>query len=298
MVLVRNKTLAVLLIAIIFTLSFTGTAVAADASGMATPGPDATATPVPAPAQRQVFSAPTWNTDHETIVVKNDGGPIIVVAWINSPSNNYRYEIEAGATKTIVTPSILTQDGQIVDLGFEALENGTTIDTYNATITVHLGPSPTALPAEIVTITGTVADADNGAPVPEATVTFESITHGKKYSALATGSDGAFVSPKMYPDYYKIVVNAAGYKVYRSTTSDKVTGDSSIDIMLTKQAGASTPTPAPPSATPANPIDSWISLLYTPQLCLGALTALVTAIGGSIGIYEWMEKRRKAGKQP
>jgi len=300
MVLIRQKTLAVLLLATIFTLFVIGTAVAADSSVTATPGPSASPAPnaTTTPAPRQVFSSPSWNNDHETIVVRNTGGPIVVVAWINSLSNNLRYEIEAGATKTISPPSILTQDGQIVNLGFDAIENGVSIDTYNATITVHTGPSPTALPAESVIITGTVVDADNGAPVPEANVSFESITHGKKYTVEPTGSDGTFVSPKMYPDYYKIVVNAAGYKVYRSTTSEKVTGDSMIDITLTKQAGTSTPTPVPPSATPSNPIESWISLLYTPQLCLGALTALVTAIGGSIGIYEWLEKRRKSGKQP
>lgn len=300
----EDKTFVILILATIFLSSFVGTALAAGDHGNSTATPTAslnatptpTATPVPTPAPRQVFSSPNWNTDHEAIVVKNTGGPITVVAWINGPANNLKYEIDAGATKTVSTPSILTQDGQIVNLGFDALENGTSIDSYNATITVSLGPSPTALPAESVTVAGTIVDADNSSPVSGATITFESITYGKTYSAVPAGSDGTFVSPKMYPDFYRITISAAGYKVARSTTNDKVTADSTLGtIQLTRQAGAATPTPMPspsPSPTP-NLVDSWISLLYSPGVCLGSLSALIAIIAGSIGIYEWAERKRR-----
>jgi hypothetical protein len=304
MVLIRDKTFTVILLATVFTLFFVGTAMAADYNSTATPTaglnitptPNATVTPVPTPAARQVFSSPRWDTDHDAVVVTNNGAAITVVAWIDDPSNNLKYEVDAGSTKTVFTPTILVQNGQIVSCGYQAYENNTLIDSRNFTITVAIGPTPTALPPESVTIAGTIVDADNGTPISGATVTFESITYGKTYSAVPTGSDGTFISPRMYPDFYRIIVSATGYRVARSTTNDKVTVDSMIDtIALARQAGAQTPTPTPltPSPTPSNPVDSWISLLYNPALCAGTISSMIAVIAGSIGIYEWMERKRE-----
>jgi hypothetical protein len=289
----------IIILAIIFITFMTGTAMAADhpnstanATPTATPSiaptPGATVTPVPTPAPRQVFSSPKWDNDHETIAVSNNGGPISVVAWIDSPSKYLKYQVDAGQTETISTPSILTQVGQIVNFGFQAYENNTLIDSYNATISV--GPMPTALPPETVSIAGTIIDAGNSSPIVGATVTFRSITYGKTYPAVTTGSDGSYVSPKMYPDEYSIKVSTGGYQAITLTT-EKITSDSMVDsISLKRMSG--TPTPVPPSPTPSSPVDAWLSLLSNPIACLGSLTALVTAIGGSIGIYEWMEKRK------
>jgi len=300
----KDKTFAILVLATILISCFVGTAMAADpgnstatptAGPSITPTPNATVTPVPTPVARQVFSSPNWNTDHETIVVKNIGGPITVVAWINNPSNKLKYEIDAGVTQTVSTPSILTQDGQIVNLGFDALENSTSIDSYNATITVNLGPTPTALPPESVTISGTIVDADNSSPIAGATVTFRSMTYDKTYPPVTTNADGTYTSPKMYPDEYSIKVMANGYQA-AARTSEKVTSDSIVDnIPLKRLAGTSTPTPTPtpsPSPTP-NLVDSWVSLLYSPGVCLGSLSALIAIIAGSIGIYEWLERKRR-----
>ncbi len=291
-----------MLIAAILTLLFIGTAAAAtDHYNTTTPTADPTAspsakpTPVPTPAPRQVFSTPKWDTDHVTITVNNAGDPIVVTAWIDSPSKKATISVGANETMVISTPSINAQNGQIVKFGFEAMQNNTVIDTYSATITVNVGPTPTVLPPETVSIAGSVVDASNGTPIVGASVTFESVTYGKTYPAVSTGSDGTFVSPKMYSDYYRITVSAAEYRSVRSTTSDKVTADSTIStIPLTKQAGAATPTPAPTSTpSPTSPIDPWISLLYNPALCVGTISSMIAVIAGSIGIYEWMQRKRR-----
>jgi hypothetical protein len=92
-----------------------------------------------------VFSSPNWATDHETITVTNAGDhPIVVRAWIDDPSNNLTVPVDAGATKTVSTASILTQDNQILTVGFDAYDNGTSIDSYKATLAV--GSTPTPLP--------------------------------------------------------------------------------------------------------------------------------------------------------
>lgn len=97
------------------------------------------------PSPRKVFSSPNWDADHETINVTNNGGPITVLAWIDSPSNNITIPVDAGARQTVSTTSILTQNNQIVNVGFDAYENGTKIDSYKAMISVDMGstPSPT-----------------------------------------------------------------------------------------------------------------------------------------------------------
>jgi hypothetical protein len=297
-VLIRDKTFAIILLATIFTLSFVGTATA-DHNGTAmpttglniTPTPNATVTPVPTPVARQVFSSPRWDSDHDCIVVTNNGPAITVIAWIDDPSNNLKYEVDAGATKTVFTPTVLVQNGQIVNCGFQAYENNTLIESRNFTITV--GPTPTALPPESVTISGAIIDADNSSPIAGATVTFRSLTYDKTYPPVATNLDGTYTSPKMYPDEYSIRVTANGYQA-AALTSEKVTRDSIVDnIPLKRLAPSSTPTPMPsPSPTP-NLIDPWISLLYSPGVCLGSLSALIAIIAGSIGIWEWFERKRR-----
>jgi hypothetical protein len=241
-----------------------------------------------------VFSSPRWDTDHVTVQVANNGNPIAIVAWIDSPSKKVTVSVDAGETTLVSTPLIQAQNGQILKFGFEAYENDTPIDTYSATITVSLVvvATPTSLPPETVTISGTVVDSASGAPVPGAKVTFLPEGIDRTYGPVAADDSGFFSSPRMYAGVrYTIKVSAAGYQAISSITDDKISEDSTASIPITKLATGATPTPGP-SPTPASPLDAWASLLYSPITCLGTLTAMVTAIGGSIGIYEWMEKRR------
>jgi hypothetical protein len=91
-----------------------------------------------------VFSAPRWNVDQERVTVTNDGNtPITVKAWVGDPSNNVTTTVDAGATKVISTAPVLTQENQIMTVGFDAYENGSPIDSYKATFTVG---SPTPAP--------------------------------------------------------------------------------------------------------------------------------------------------------
>jgi hypothetical protein len=251
-----GKTFTALTLAVIFALFLMGMASAAPSDNSTstvtptaepslTPTPNATVTPVPTPAPRQVFSSPKWNVDHETIVVTNNGAAITIVAWVDDPTNNLKYEVDSGSTKTISTPSILAQDGQIVNCGFQAYEDQTLIESRNFTITLDFGPTPTALPPESVTVSGTIVDADNGTPIAGATVTFKSITYDKAYPIILTGSDGTYVTPKMYPDEYSIKVTASGYQGV-SRTTEKIVEDSTLDSIGIKHIGG---TPTPPSPT-------------------------------------------------
>jgi hypothetical protein len=288
-----DKTAAILVLTVILTLFFMGTASAAThATATPTvsiaPTPNATATPVPTPEPRQVFFSPKWDTDHVTITVNNNGGPIQVVAWIDNPSKKATISVVGNETLIISTPSIAVQNGQIVKFGFEAVENVTVIDSYSATITVSTGPTPTALPPESVTLSGTIIDADNSTPISGVTITFHSLTYDKTYAPVTTAADGTYTSPKMYPDSYSIKITANGYQASTRAT-DKVAVDSTLDTIGIKRI-AGTPTPI---ATPTSPIDSWISLLYNPALCVGTISSLIAVIVGSIGIYEWMERKRK-----
>jgi len=157
---------------------------------------------------------------------------------------------------------------------------------------VSIGPTPTALPPESVTIAGTIVDADNSSPIAGATITFRSMTYDKTYPPVTTNGDGTYTSPKMYPGEYSIKVMANGYQATARTT-EKVTEDSMVDNIPIKRI-VITPTPTPPpSPTPVNPVDSWISLLYNPALCVGTISSLIAVIAGSIGIYEWMERKRE-----
>jgi Carboxypeptidase regulatory-like domain len=296
----RNKTASILLLVVVLALLFMSTASTAahsnstatpTVSGSITPTPNATATPVPTPAPRQVFSSPRWDTDHVTITVVNAGDPITVIAWIDNTSKKTSVSVGAGETVVVSTPSIKDpQNGQIIKFGFDALQNTTTIDSYSATITVNLGPTPTVVPAETITITGTIVDADKGTPISGAMVTFRSITYDKTYPAVTTASDGTYTSSKMYPDMYTIKITMSGYQAAALTT-DKVVRDSQVDsIGIKRLAGTPTATVSP---TPGNPVDSWVSLLYNPALCVGTISSLIAVIVGSIGIYDWMERRRR-----
>lgn len=293
----RDKTLIALTFIVIFAFicELSTIAVADNSTATVTPmaEPTLTVTPVPTPAARDVFSSPKWETDHVAITVKNAGAPIVVVSWIDSPLKNATTSVGAGETMVVTTPSIQAENGQIVSFGFEAYENGVLIDSYNTTITVMMGPTPTPAPVESVIVSGLVVDADNGTPIVGASLIFRSITYEKAYPAVTTGSDGLYTSPKMYPDSYMIKITASGYQPAQMVT-EKITGDTMLDnIPLKRLAVAQTPTPAP-SPTPVNPIDSWISLLYSPALCVGTISSLIAVIAGSIGIYEWLERRRLA----
>lgn len=112
-----------------------------------TPVPTVTAvsTPLPTPTARKIFSSPNWIGDRETIIVNNTGDrPITVRSWIGDPSNNVTVPIDANATKTVGTPFIVTQNNQILDVGYDAYENGTMIDSYKATLS--MGSTPTPVP--------------------------------------------------------------------------------------------------------------------------------------------------------
>ena len=100
---------------------------------------------VQAPAPRKVFTSPQWNGNSEAITVTNTGNdPIQVRAWVNDPSNNVTASVNAGQTETISTASILTQDNQVLNVGFDAYDDGAKIDTYSATIAVGSTPTPAA----------------------------------------------------------------------------------------------------------------------------------------------------------
>jgi len=62
---------------------------------------------------------------------------------VDDPSNNVSVPVNAGETKTVSTSPILTQDGQILNVGFDAYDNGFAIDSYKATISVNPTPLPT-----------------------------------------------------------------------------------------------------------------------------------------------------------
>ena len=261
------------------------------------PSPTVVSTPTPTPGPRQIFSqsSASWAGDHVTINVINNGGPISVVAWINNITNSATVSVGAGESLAVSTPSITTNNGQIVSFGFDAYDNGTLIDSYNQSIAAISSEIPTGLPPESVTISSIVTDASNGTPIQGATVTLRSLSYGKTYPSVTTGSDGTFTSPEMYPDVYTITVTATGYQPTTLTTNGKITGDSTVSaISLTKLSGNPTATPVPTPSPSPSIVDSWTSLISSPQVCIGTLSALVAVIAGSLGIYEWFARQRSA----
>jgi hypothetical protein len=63
------------------------------------------------------------------------------------------------------------------------------------------------------------------------------------------------------------------------------------NIPLKRLAGS--PTPVPSQSPTPNIVDSWVSLLYSPGVCLGSISAFIAIIAGSIGIYEWFDRKRR-----
>lgn len=305
------KTATILLLLTVLSLFCIGSAFAAGGhdnnttTTTITPMPNATVSPtvsatptaIPTPAPRTVFNQASagWSTDHESINVVNNGAPITIIAWIESQSKSVTISVGAGESMTVSTPSIQAQNGQIVSFGFEAYENQTLIDSYNKTVAVIIGPTASALPPESVTISGIVVDETKGTPVSGAMITFRSVSYEKSYPPVTTGSDGSFTSPKMYPDVYSLMISASGYQPTSLTTNGKITGDAAVAaIGLKAIGGGATPTPTPtPTPSPTSPIDPWVSLMYNPALCVGTISSFIAVVAGSIGIYEWMERKRK-----
>lgn len=295
------KTASILLLLIVISIPCMGPASAAGGHDNATdnqsitptPGVSITPTPVPTPAPRKVFNTASagWSVDHESITVINTGNPITVIAWIESTSQSVTISVGRNETLTVSTPSIEAQNGQVVTFGFEAYENSTLIDSYTKTVAVIISPTASALPPESASITGVVVDQSTGKAVSGATITFRSVSYEKTYPSITTGSDGSFMSPKMYPDVYTITISASGYQPSSLTTNGKIAGDTSVAAIAIKSISVATPTPTP--SPTANPLDSWVSLLYNPALCVGTISSLIAVIAGSIGIYEWMERKRR-----
>jgi hypothetical protein len=264
-------------------------------SSTPTPTPVVISTPVPTPGPRQVFStsSASWDGNHVTINAVNSGEPITIVAWINSQNNSATVSVGAGESLAISTPSITTINGQIVSFGFEAYDNGTLIDSYNNSIAAITGTTPTPLPQENVVLTGLVV-ANNGSPIAGAIVTFTSMNYDKTYPSITTGSAGSFTTAQMYPDIYTVQVTAGGYQSV-SMVTEKITGSSSLNsITMTPLSGPAVSTSSPTPSPSPSIVDSWTSIISSPQVFFGTLSALVAVIAGSLGIYEWLARQRSA----
>jgi hypothetical protein len=278
------------------------------AGGAATPTPvptphsNSTATPVPTamptPAPRTVFSEPRWDTDHVSILVTNNGAPITVEAYIDTPSNKNIVPVDSGASKRISTLAITPQNGRIVNYGFKAYENGTLIQSFENSLVISASPTP---PPETALISGTVVDSVTNNPINGAEVIFTSETFGKQYPSTFTDSSGTFISVgKMYPDSYTIAVKANGYQTLTGMEIKNLnSGAQKITdmIKLTPVAVSSvTPTPGPavtPGPTASSPIDAWVNLLYNPTICISTLALGLGAIVSATAIYEWTLRQRE-----
>lgn len=267
-----------------------------------TPGVNVTptVTPIPTPEPRPVFSNPRWESDHISIIVNNNGGPIEVHAYIEDVSNEIIYKIPAGTTnKKIWTNSISADAGQIVNFGFKAYENGTLIDSKETSLTVILNPTSTPLPPETATISGIIVDKETKSPIVGAEVYFTSETFDKQYPVIITDEFGAYRSDSMYPDNYRIMVKKDGYKPMYISTQDKVEGDQTLsDLELEKLSSSVTvqpPTPTP--LAPASVLDSWLTLLTSPTLCVGTIASLVGVIVSLTVIIEWLERQKERRKR-
>jgi hypothetical protein len=235
-------------------------------------------------------------------MVTNNGAPINVEAYIDTPSNKNIVPVDSGISKRVSTLSITPENGRIVSYGFHAYENGTLIQSYENSIVISASPTP---PPETSSVSGTVVDSVTNNPINGAEVIFTSETYGKQYPSAFTDSSGTFMTiGKMYPDSYSITVKASGYQTLTGMGTDTLgSGAQKLtdEIKLTPIAMSSpTPTPAPsvtPSPTPGSPLDAWINLLYNPTICISTLALMLGAIVSATAIYEWMlrqrERRRK-----
>jgi hypothetical protein len=259
-----------------------------------TPTPD----PVPTPAPRAVFSDPRWDVDHVSIMVTNNGAPITVEAFIDSPENKNIVPVNSGVSKRVSTLPITPENGRIVSYGFHAYENGTLIQSYENTIVISASPTP---PPETALVSGTVLDSVTNAPVNGAEVIFTSETFDKQYPSVFTDASGTFMTTgKMYPDSYLVTVKANGYKTLTGMRIENLNGGAqtiSNPIKL-EPIIVSSPTATPtPSATPGSPMDAWLNLLYSPQACCGTLAVGLGAIVSATAIYEWTMRQRERRKR-
>jgi len=295
---------------IVICLLLSLSAAGALAAGSSTPTPKPTPvnvttptpvpTPVPTPAPRTVLSDPRWDTDHVSILVTNNGAPITVEAYIDTPSNKNIVPVDSGVSKRVSTLSITPENGRIVNYGFKAYENGTLIQSFENSIVISASPTP---PPETATVSGTVVDSVTNAPINGAEVIFASETFDKQYPSAFTDSSGTFVTTgKMYPDSYLITVKASGYQTLtgmRTATLGSGAQKLTDAIKLTPLAVSSptpTPTSAPASPTPGSPMDAWLNLLYSPQACCGTLAIGLGAIVSATALYEWTLRQRERRK--
>jgi hypothetical protein len=255
-----------------------------------------TPTPTVAPtiSPRTVFSSPKWESDRISIVVNNNGGPIEVRAYIDNPSNLVIVPIDAGAVnKKVYTNPITAENGQIVNFGFKAYENGTLIDSKEAAITVIIGTTPTPVPPETSTLKGMVIDSTTKAPIVGAEVIFTSKTYGKQYPMVITDEFGSFTSPKMYPDYYSMVIKAQGYKPEYIDTN-RLEGDQQLkDPLMIEKLAIVTPTPTPTPDPEADFFKSWITILTSPSACVAFVSSIVAVIVSLTVIYEWLQRQKE-----
>ncbi len=222
-----------------------------------TPTPVPTATPTPAP--RTVFSTVTWDADHASVQVSNNGEAIDVEAYIGSLSNKTTTHVGAGISTKVPTMTISATTGQIIRCWFKAYENGTLIDSMEVPVTVTTVATPTPPPAT-ASLNGIITDTSNN-PVVGAQLTLESATWGNKYTAVTDGS-GQYSVPGMVPDTYKITITASGYETYRAMSAGAIHGVQQLNpIALQKLPAGTTPTPTP---TPAALNDSEPDSRLTP----------------------------------
>ena len=288
----------------------------ANASITPTIQPSASPAPTPALAPRKVFGVARWDTDHVSIPVTNTGSPIIVEAYIGDPTNNNTVEVNADSSLQVNTNSIQAQDGDVIDFGFEAYENGTLIDSIEKSVTAggSTQVSPT-MPPETAILSGTVLDSSSGGPIANASISLTSKTYDKVYSGITTGSDGTFQSPPLYPDYYYITVHAAGFQpILDIQTDNEVDGNIRLNPIKMDPLSTApvTPTPSPTPVTttiPASPtptvsptgsiLDSWIALISSPQACCATAAGGIGVIVSLTALYEWIlkQRERRLGKQ-
>jgi hypothetical protein len=257
-----------------------------------------TPTPVPTPAPRPVFSAVTWDADHASVQVSNNGEAIEVEASIGTLSNKTTTHVGAGISTKVPTMTISATQGQIIRCWFKAYENGTLIDSMEVPVTVSTVATPTPPPAT-ASLNGIITDKTNN-PLVGAQLIFESATWGNKYTAETDGS-GQYSVPGMIPDTYKITITAGGYETYRAMSSGAIHGVQQLNpIALQKLPSGTTPTPTPtpvpqnsPSPVPGSPLDAWINLLYNPTICISTLALTLGAIVSATAIYEWIQRQRE-----
>jgi hypothetical protein len=236
--------------------------------------------------------------DHVSILVTNNGAPITVEAYIDTPSNKNIVPVESGVTKRISTLSITPENGRIVNYGFKAYENGTLIQSFENSLVISASPTPGP---ETAIVTGTVVDAGTSTPISGVEITFVPKDFDRNYPATTTDSSGSFTtSARMSPGTYYLTVKASGYE-QKTVMIPVGQGPQQINQPITMvRSPQSSPTAAPtttPSPTPGSPMDAWMNLLYSPQACCGTLAVGLGAIVSATAIYEWTMRQRERRKR-